>query len=152
MKKDARETIRVYSALLKSNRLEKIDVNVIDHVYCPNGHSLITDHFTFCDFKAIYLKIRDKKFTTNVFISPVMGDKNKATIEDRLDRDVTYEFLCPECNVSLPLASPCSCGGSLVALYLDKSLKLSKSVTICNRFGCQHCEVEGIDQLKKMHL
>ncbi len=152
MKKDTRETFRVYSALLKTNRLEKIDVNVIDHAYCPNGHSLITDDITFCDFKAIYLKIRNKRFVTDVFISPVMGDKNKATIDDKLDRDAVYEFLCPECNASLPLVSPCSCGGSLVALYLDNSLKLSKSVMICNRFGCQHCEVKGIDQLKKMNL
>lgn len=152
MKKDANATVRVYSVLLKSNRLEQIDVNVIDEAYCPNGHSLITGYITFCDFNAIHLKIRNKKFVTAVYISPVMGDKNKATIEDRLDRDVIYEFLCPECNASLPVASPCSCGGSRVALYLDKSLKLSRSVTICNRFGCHHCEVAGIDQLKSINL
>src|SRR6056297_3508332 len=103
MKKNARETFRVYSALIKSNRLEKIDVNVIAQAYCPNGHSLITDDVTFCDFKAIHLKIRNKKFVTDVFISPVMGDKNKATINDSIDRDVGYEFLCPECNASLPI-------------------------------------------------
>ncbi|HCC69966.1 MAG TPA: hypothetical protein DEQ09_02260 [Bacteroidales bacterium] len=82
----------------------------------------------------------------------MIGDKSKLSVDSRLDQDIIYEFLCPECNTNLPVASPCSCGGNLMTLYLDKSLKLSNSVTVCNRFGCPNSEVKGIENLRSMQL
>lgn len=152
MKNTDKDNIRVYSMLLKSDKLEKANVTVIEEAYCPNGHSLLTDDVLFCDFKAIHLKIRNKKFVSDLFVSPLVGDKSKLSLDSKLNRDIIYEFLCPECNASLPVASPCSCGGNLMSLYLDKNLKLSKSATVCNRFGCPHSEVKGIENLKSMQL
>lgn len=152
MKNTASESIRVYSMLLNADKLEATDVAIIDEAYCPNGHSLISDEVMFCDFKAIHIKIRNKKYLTDLFISPLVGDKSKLRLDKRLDKNIISEFLCPECKSRLPVVSPCSCGGELMAMYLDSSLKLSKSVTVCNRFGCPHSEVEGIEQLKSMQL
>jgi len=152
MKNKVQDNIRVYSMLQKSDKLEKADITVIEEAYCPNGHSFISDDVLFCDFKAIHLKIRNKKYVSDFFISPLVGDKSKISLDTKLNRDIIYEFLCPECKANLPVASPCSCGGNLMTLYLDKSLKLSKSVTACNRFGCPHSEVKGIENLKSMQL
>jgi len=152
MKTEVKDNIRVYSMLLKSDKIEKANVRVIDEAYCPNGHSLISDDVWFCDHKSIHLKIRNKKYVSNLFISPLVGDKSKLSPDDKLNRDLIYEFLCPECNASLPVASPCTCGGNLMTLYLDKELKFSNSVTVCNRFGCPNSEVKGIENLKSMQL
>ena len=152
MKNTARESIRVYSMLLNADKLEATDVAIIEEAYCPNGHRLISDEILFCDFKAIHVKIRNKKFLTDLFISPLVGDKSKLSLDTSLDKNIIYEFLCPECRTRLTVASPCSCGGELMALYLDSSLKLSNSVTVCNRFGCPHSEAKGIEKLKSLHL
>ncbi|MBN1388635.1 MAG: hypothetical protein JW965_09330 [Bacteroidales bacterium] len=152
MKNKIQDNVRVYSMLLKSDKLEKANITIIEEAYCPNGHSLISNDVLFCDFKAIHLKIRNKRFISDLFVSPIVGDKSKVSLDTKLNRDMIYEFLCPVCNTTLPVTSPCSCGGSLMTLYLDKNLKLSNSVTICNRFGCPHSEVKGIDKLKSMQL
>ncbi len=152
MKNKVQDTIRVYSMLMKSDKLEKANITVIEDAYCPNGHKLITDDVLFCDFKAIHVRIRNKKYVSELFISPIVGDKSKMSFDTKLNRDLIYEFLCPECNTVLPVTSPCSCGGNLMTLYLDKSLKLSNSVTVCNRFGCPHSEVKGIEKLRSLQL
>ena len=152
MKSKVQDNIRVYSMLLKTDRIEKAGITVIEEAFCPNGHSLISSDIMFCDFKAIHLKIRNKKFVSDLFVSPIVGDKSKLSLDTKLDKDRIYEFLCPECKASLEIASPCSCGGNLMTLYLDRTLKISKSVTICNRFGCPHSEVKGIEELQSMQL
>ncbi len=152
MKNKEQDKIIVYSTTLKSDKLEKSDLRVIEESYCPNGHSLISGYVYFFDYKAIQVRIRYKNKVSDLFISPVIGDKCKVSFDTQLKNDIEYEFLCPECNTGLPVASPCSCGGKLIAVYLDKSLKLSKSVTICNKFGCPHSEVQGIENLKTIHL
>lgn len=152
MKNKIQDNVRVYSMLLESDKLEQANVKVIEEAYCPNGHSLISNDILFCDFRAIHLKIRNKKYISDFFVSPIIGDKSKVSLDTGLKRDQIYEFLCPECKITLPVTSPCSCGGSLMTLYLDKDLKLSNSVTVCNRFGCPHSEVKGIEMLKSMQL
>jgi len=152
MKYKVQDNIRVYSMLMKLDKLEKANITVIEDAYCQNGHSLITDEVLFCDFKAIHVRIRNKKYVSELFISPIVGDKSKLSLDTKLNRDLIYEFLCPECNAVLQVTSPCSCGGNLMTMYLDKSLKLANSVTVCNRFGCPHSEVKGIERLKSMQL
>ena len=152
MKNKVKDRISVYSRTLETDKLEQAELKVIEDSYCPNGHSLISDDVVFFDHSSIHLKARHKKNVSDLFVSPVVGDKCKVSFDTKLENDVVYELICPTCKVTLPIASPCTCGGQLVALYLDKGLKLSRSVTVCSKFGCPNSEVKGIDKLKSMHF
>ena len=109
MKNTEKESIMVYPGPISTDKLDKYNTNVFEECYCQNGHSLITDEISFFDHPAIKVRIRHKKEVSDLYISPVIGDKCKATFNSKLKTDLVYEFLCPECNVTLPFFSPCSC-------------------------------------------
>lgn len=152
MKNLSDKSINVYSGPISSDKLNKHETNVFEECYCPNGHNLLSKDVLFFDFPAIKIQIRHKKDLAILYISPVIGDKCKVSFDTRLKTELLYELLCPECSVMLPAFSPCSCGGNLVAVFLDKGLKLSNCVTLCNRFGCPHSEVMGLNKLRSIHL
>ena len=152
MKNKDVKNLTVFSDSAYHDKLEKRESQVLEEAYCPNGHNLVNEEVYFSGNQAICLKVRNKKNEGNLFLSPVMGEKCKVSYENWYKKGEVYEYSCPVCDVHLHSISPCSCGGDLVALYLDQNLKISASVTFCTRFGCFHSEIKSIDMLKSIHL
>ena len=119
---------------------------VINQCYCPNGHNLVSDRADFDGFKGIVLKVRKPGSEGLVALNPVYGLKHRIAIDIMLKKDELLEILCPECGSALPVYSACSCGGSLVALFLDEKPVFTNSVLICNRVDCHNARIRLHDE------
>ena len=114
---------------------------VIAKCYCPNGHNLINDQAVFDGFPGIILKVRKAGQEGRVALNPVYGLKHRVSMDIRLVKDELLEVVCPECGVILPAYSSCSCGGELIALFLDEKPDFTSSILICNRVDCQNAQI-----------
>ena len=117
------------------------DLLVIEKCYCPNGHNLISSQAVFDDFNGILLKVRKAGQEGHVALNPVYGLKHRVSMGINLLKDELIEIACPECATALPVYSQCSCGGELVALFLDEKPDFTNSLLICNRVGCHNAQI-----------
>ncbi len=120
---------------------------VIQQCYCPNGHNLVSNQAIFDNFEGIVLKTKSEKGEGLVALSPVFGIKQRVSIGITLMKDELLEITCPECNATLPVYSACSCGGSLITLFLDQQNDFTNSVLICNRVGCQNAQIRAHNEV-----
>lgn len=120
---------------------------VIKQCFCQNGHNLVSDQVNFDDFNGILLKVRNTGGGGMVALNPVYGLKHRVSIGIRLVKDELLEILCPECGAPLPVFSTCTCGGNLVALFLDNTSDFTNSVLICNRVDCHNAQIRLHDEI-----
>jgi hypothetical protein len=114
---------------------------VIRFCCCSEGHNLVSDQAMFDDFAGILLKARKAGEVGQVALSPVYGVKHRISLGIKLEKDDLLEILCPECGQPLPVFSACSCGGSLVALFLDEKKDFTNCILICSRVGCHNAKI-----------
>jgi hypothetical protein len=117
------------------------DLVVIEKCYCPNGHDLVSDQAVFDGFNGIILKVKKAGKEGQVALNPVYGLKHRVSIGIKLEKDDLLEVLCPVCGVPLPVYSACSCGGSLISLFMDEKPDFTNSVLICNRVDCHNAQI-----------
>lgn len=120
---------------------------VIKECFCPNGHNLVNEEVDFDGFQGIMLKVRKPGGEGMVSLNPVYGLKHRVSIGVKLVQDEMLEILCPECGIPLSVYSACSCGGSLVALFLDEKPDFTNSILICNRVGCHNAQIRLHDEI-----
>lgn len=113
---------------------------VIKECYCPNGHSLISDLAMFDGYSGIVLKVKTSEQEGLIALNPVYGLKHRYS-SFHLTKDELLTIQCPVCGVSLPVFSPCVCGGELITLFLDEKPQYANSLLICNRVDCQHAKI-----------
>jgi len=120
---------------------------VIKQCFCPNGHDLVSDRAVFDNFNGIMLKVRRGQEEGHVALNPVYGLKHRISIGIKLEKNDLLEVLCPECGVAIPEFSSCSCGGKLVALFLESRADFTNSVLICNRVDCHNAQLRLQNEL-----
>ena len=114
---------------------------VIKQCFCLNGHNLVSEQAVFDTFNGIMVKVKKGGAEGLVALNPVYGLKHRVSIGIKLVKDELLEVLCPECGVAIPVYSACSCGGSLVALFLEPDADFTNSVLICNRVDCHNAQI-----------
>ena len=123
----------------KAGKLEEL--LVIKRCYCPNGHNLVNEKAVFDGFSGILLKVSDGGQEGLVALNPVYGLKHRVAIDIKLIKDQLLDISCPECGTALQSYSKCSCGGDLIALFLDEKPDFTNSILICNRVDCQNAQI-----------
>ena len=118
------------------------DLLIIVKCYCPNGHNLVSDQAIFDGLNGIVLKVRKAGQEGHVALNPAYGLKHRISLNIKLVKDDLLEVTCPQCGVALPVYSECSCGGNLIALFLDEKPDFTNSVLICNRVDCQNAQIK----------
>lgn len=111
---------------------------VIESCYCSHGHNLISNDVIVDGHKGILMKVRSGRKTGHIALSAVCGNKTRIDLRIQLADNDLMEFSCPVCGEAFPVYSPCECGASMVALFLDRDLSFSNCIGICNRVGCKH--------------
>lgn len=114
---------------------------VIKECYCLNGHNLVSDQAVFDGFSGIVLKVRNAGQEGLVALNPVYGLKHRFSMNIKLVKGDLLEVLCPECGTAMPVYSGCSCGGDLVALFLDRKPDFMNSILVCNRVDCHNAQI-----------
>lgn len=132
----------------QSEVAEKESILVVKECYCPNGHLLNSSRAVFNDFSGIILKVKNKDGKIGkIALSPICGDKSRVAIDIDIEKNEVLEVFCPECDVKLPIYSPCSCGGELTTLFSDQSKDYTNCIGICNRVGCRNAEIKVNNEL-----
>lgn len=129
----------------KAGKME--DLIVIGSCHCPNGHNLVSDQAVFDGFSGIVLKVVKAGQEGLVALNPVYGLKHRISINIKLIKNEVLEVYCPECGVALSKYSQCSCGGDLIALFLDEKPDFTNSILICNRVDCHNAQVRLQNEL-----
>lgn len=142
----------IYPCSKKEEVVHTHDYLVVEDCYCPNGHNLICNQIYFNSFKGLKLQVHTDKKTGIVFLSPIYGEKCRASMDIDLEFNHIYDLSCPECGVRLPAFGPCTCGGELVTLFLDEKLSFSNCIAVCNKFGCPHSEIKSVEQLRNFYM
>jgi len=123
---------------------------VIGECFCPNGHSLISTRVKFEDHCGLYLKVRNEQKEGFVAISPVCGCTARISFDIDLVKGENYDFFCPECDVQLPVLSPCpSCDSSMITIFRSIDASYNYCFGICSRVGCKHAELHIGAEIRK---
>jgi len=125
---------------------------LVNECYCQNGHNLISNSAIFNGFKGIVIKVRRGEQEGLVALSPVYGYKSRVSLNVDLFDEQIWEICCPQCRVSLPVYSDCSCGGNMIALFTDKGASFSNCIGICNRIGCYNAGIQHSNELLTMSM
>ena len=120
---------------------------VIRQCFCPNGHNLVSDQAVFDHFNGIMLKVGKGAEEGRVALNPVYGLKHRIALGIHLVKGDLLEVACPECGATMPVYSACSCGGKLVALFLEPKADFTNSILICNRVDCHNAHIRLHDEM-----
>lgn len=126
---------------MRSEIAGKPKVIVIDQLFCPNGHNLISQRVIFSGYPGLLIKVRQDDASGLVALSPFYGEHSRFALDiDLIDRKL-LKLLCPVCNVEFPVISPCECGGNLVAIFLTKENNFNECVGLCTRVNCHNSRI-----------
>lgn len=125
----------------------KDNVLVVNELYCPNGHSLISNRTVFNGHQGILIGIGVDDRRGLVALSPVYGDKTRVSIDIDLPHGALAKLFCPVCRADLPVYANCSCGGELLALFLTGEANFMDCIGICNRIDCVNARIVSSGEL-----
>lgn len=88
---------------------EKVDIEIevpskeihVEHVYCPNGHSLIDVKKKIHGHPAIKVSVKYKGQEGMLYLDPVYGSYDNVFEGIKVPKKEVVEIFCPECKVSL---------------------------------------------------
>ena len=131
----------------KSELYKEKSMILIKECYCQNGHNLINNKAVFNGHNGIILKVKRGRHIGTVALSPVYGYKTRVCMDAKLNPGEKWQICCPECDEPLPVYSSCTCGGDIVALFLDKNTDFSNSILICSRIDCFNAQIKFNDEI-----
>jgi hypothetical protein len=113
-----------------------VKVLIVRELFCPAGHSLISERAIFNGHPGILLGVGLNESKGLVAISPICGDKTRISLDIDLPDDRIVNLFCPTCGINLPRYATCGCGADLTALFLTCNASFADCIGVCNRIGC----------------
>ncbi|MCK5056314.1 MAG: hypothetical protein KAT34_06640 [Candidatus Aminicenantes bacterium] len=114
---------------------------VVKECFCQNGHNLISNHVRFKGFDGIFLKIAGRGKEGFLGISPIFGDECHISMGLDVVSGEIPQYMCPVCDVNLPVYSICSCGAGIITLFANAKANFSNCIGICSRYDCFNSSV-----------
>jgi hypothetical protein len=113
-----------------------VKVLMIRELFCPVGHSLISERAIFNGYPGILLGVEFNESKGLVALSPICGDKTRVSLDIDLPADCIVNLFCPTCGIDLPRYATCGCEADLTALFLTRHASFADCIGVCNRIGC----------------
>ncbi len=112
------------------------EVIVVKELFCPAGHTLINARASFNGHPGILVKVQAPAGRGLVALSPIYGEKVRVALDVDVRPGEIVALRCPTCDLELPVHSPCSCGGQIIAMFLTPQANFGDSIGVCNRIDC----------------
>ncbi len=112
---------------------------VINAVYCPNGHNLISTEHEVSGYPSILVRFDGKKSGKGLLaLSAVLGDTGYCVVEGEIDRNEPVEMTCNECGTPLAVLGSCHCHPDAVSVmaYLYPNKDPHQAIAFCNVLSC----------------
>jgi hypothetical protein len=117
---------------------------VINAVYCPEGHNLISVDHEVSGFPGILVRYRGRKSGDGlVSLSAVFGDTSYEVAEGNVDPDEALDLSCPICGTELDVLASCPCRSDAVTVmgYLYPKKDPHQAIAFCNVLSCPNSAV-----------
>lgn len=110
---------------------------LIEECFCQNGHNLISNQVMFKGYEGILLKVASRGQEGYLGISPLFRDESHISMGiELISGEIVPHYMCPVCEVDLPVFSVCKCGAGIFTLFLNDQANYSECLGICSRFDC----------------
>ncbi len=126
-----------------SGKTVKAEV-VVNAVYCPQGHNLISVDHEVSGFPGILVRFHGKKCGEGLLsLSAVFGDTSYCLIQGNVDPDEPLELSCPHCGTVLDVLASCPCSEDAVTVmaYLYPKKDPHQAIAFCNVLACPNSAV-----------
>jgi len=117
---------------------------VVNAVYCPNGHNLISVDDPVSGFPGIAVDFEGRKSGRGtVVLSAVFGDTGYCVREGTVDAHEALTLSCPHCGTELDVLSSCPCSEDAVTVmcYLYPKPDPHQAIAFCNVLSCPNSAV-----------
>jgi len=117
---------------------------VVNAVYCPLGHNLISVDHKVSEFPGILVRFHGTKSGDGlVSLSAVFGDTSYDVIEGNVYPDESLDLSCPHCGSELDVLADCSCSpeAKTVMCYLYPERNPHQAIVFCNVLSCSNSAV-----------
>ena len=121
-------------------------------LFCSKGHNLINSRVSFNSRPGILIKVKKARKTGFIALSSIYGEKVRAALDIDLESGEILKLFCPECSTEIPAYAQCTCGGSLLALFLTEDADFSNCIGICSRVDCQNANLIMSGRLISMSM
>lgn len=121
----------------------KVEV-VINAVYCPEGHNLVSVEHEVSGFPGITVGFEGRKSGSGlVALSALFGDTSYCVVEGEPDPDEPLTLSCPHCGTELDVFASCPCkpGAVTVMCYLYPRKDPHQAIAFCNVLSCPNSAV-----------
>jgi hypothetical protein len=117
---------------------------VVNAVYCPNGHNLISVDHEVSGFPGIEVRFSGRRSGQGLLsLSALFGDTSYCVLEGSVDPDEPLDLSCPHCGVSLDVLASCPCSDDAVTVmaYLYPRKDPHQAIAFCNVLSCPNSAV-----------
>ena len=121
---------------------------VVDHCFCPNGHSILSEQHSYSGYPGILLKLKGAEQQGLLSLSAIIGDPARTFHGFKQVSGEIIEICCPICEEPFPVYNQCGCNAHLIALFMSPRNDYSDCIGICQRIGCLNAEIISSRELR----
>ncbi len=137
----------------EKNEKEKAEV-VVNAVYCPEGHNLISLEHPVSGYPAIAAKFSGRRSGDGlVALSAVLGDSAYQVLEGEANPDEPLDLACPHCGTSLDVLGSCPCKADALTVmaYLYPKKDPHQAIAFCNVLSCPNSALFRSGEIIRMY-
>ncbi len=127
---------------------------VVNAVYCPAGHDLVSLDHEVSGFPAIVLRFSGRRSGEGVLaLSAVHGDTAHAIVSGSVRHGEPLDLSCPHCGVALDVLGDCPCTEGAVThmAYLYPRKDPHQAIAFCNVLDCPNSAVIRSGEVIRRH-
>ncbi len=112
---------------------------VLNAVYCPEGHNLISLDHLVSGYPAIVVKFSGRKSGDGLLaLSAILGNSAYDVLEGEANPDEMLDLSCPHCGTPLDVLGSCPCNTDAVTVmaYLYPVKDPRQAIAFCNVLSC----------------
>jgi len=117
---------------------------VVENLFCPNGHSLMSTSIQIHGANTIKFKISDGFSGGFLFLDAFWGSHSKlySFIPKHSESLDSFDICCPVCSVSLLVKDRCKEDGCKCEKAVQMNLPGKNRIVACARLGCPGHRIE----------
>ncbi|MEI6055764.1 MAG: hypothetical protein WCR55_06870 [Lentisphaerota bacterium] len=125
---------------------------VVENLFCPNGHSLMSTSIQIHGANTIKFKISDGFSGGFLFLDAFWGSHSKlySFIPKHSESLDSFDICCPVCSVSLLVKDRCKEDGCKCEKAVQMNLPGKNRIVACARLGCPGHRIEIKDAPHKI--
>ena len=127
---------------------------VVNAVYCPEGHNLISLDHLVSGYPAIVVRFSGKRSGDGlVALSAVLGNSAYKVLEGEANPEEILDLSCPHCGTLLDVLGSCPCNTDALTVmaYLYPRKDPHQAIAFCNVLSCPNSALFRSGEIIRMY-